>query len=301
MPSSRKFVPFLENVVSHAVVATILTISLERFRVACHSQSHTGPTSRFIVVTFVLIWIISITSAVPVLFITEYRKRMLLDGTPVSVCITPILSTWHKVYMVLITSLFFVVPFLFIVLLYMRVCFALVCQFRKEERRLELYPSEVVRLKRQMIQIIVTVVLVFFVCHSPYRALAMWTMFEEDAVLRNIDPNTFLSVFYLARILMYSNHAINPIVYNFVAKKFRRALLWVCCDRRRKRSGSRVKYETPQHDAQCDHDCQTHVIRRSSRHMVAMGVPNVNVDEVFEHANRSHRNNFMVLYENLLV
>ncbi|XP_059147744.1 uncharacterized protein LOC131935385 [Physella acuta] len=49
-----------------------------------------------------------------------------------------------------------------------------------------------------------------------------------------MDNNSFLTMIYMTRILMYSNHAINPFVYNFVSRKFRRALLWLCCERRRR-------------------------------------------------------------------
>ena len=204
-------------------------------------------------------------------------------------------------YIVLTTSLFFILPLLAIYVLYTKVCLKLITLFKTEQEKLQGYPREIVKLKRQMIQIIVTVVMVFFVCHTPYRALVLWSMFEDRRTLAKIDFESYLALFYMTRILLYSNHAINPFVYNFVSRKFRRALLWLCCERRR-----RVKKME---------DWREYVHQRSSlRHHPESngrtGAARVDVDnnlrereemECVSRCPRYQRNDFLVLYENLML
>ncbi|XP_055955304.1 G-protein coupled receptor 183-A-like [Patella vulgata] len=115
---------------------------------------------------------------------------------------------------VFITSVFFFLPLIAIIILYARVCRKLVILYEKERVKFETSPIEIIKLKRQMIQIIVTVVLVFFVCHTPYRAIVLWALFEKKENLRNFGFEAYLTVLYLTRILLYANHAINPFVNN---------------------------------------------------------------------------------------
>ncbi|XP_076449131.1 neuropeptides B/W receptor type 2-like [Babylonia areolata] len=229
-----KLIPFLENVVGNASAVTILAISVERYRVACRTMTQSAARRGNLARTSLLIWLTSVMAAVPFVFITSYTSSFLVDGTSVPVCKTPINESWHKVYIVVTTSLFFVLPLLAIYVLYSKVCLKLIRLFKTEREKLQSYPREIVRLKRQMIQIIVTVVMIFFICHTPYRALVLWTMFEDRRTLAEINFESYLTLFYMTRILLYSNHAINPFVYNFVSRKFRRALLWLCCERRRR-------------------------------------------------------------------
>ncbi|CAL1532545.1 unnamed protein product, partial [Lymnaea stagnalis] len=163
-----QLVTLLENVVGNASVVTILAISVERHRVAYKS---TPPTASICSVfkSFLAIWLTSLLGALPILFITQFPETEFVDGTPVSRCITNIEETWHKVYAVLGNLLFFIMPLFVILLLYTKVYMKLMMLFRREQEKSLTYPREIVRLKRQMTQIIITVVLVFFICHTPYR------------------------------------------------------------------------------------------------------------------------------------
>ncbi|XP_070178392.1 growth hormone secretagogue receptor type 1-like [Littorina saxatilis] len=290
-----KLIPFLENVVGNASAVTILAISWERYNVACRTvtQSTAGRSTMF--KTFMLIWFNSVVAALPVLFITQYTQSTFLDGTTVPVCKTPIHLMWHKVYIVLTTNLFFILPMLAIILLYTKVCLRLISLFKTEQEKLQGYPREIVKLKRQMIQIIVTVVLIFFICHTPYRALVMWGMFVDQRVLESISFESYLALFYMTRVLLYCNHAINPFVYNFVSRKYRRALLWLCCERRR-----RVRKME---------DWRDYANQRPIRHHESNGRAgrvldaddNLHEMDCINRWSRYQRNDFLVLYENLVL
>ncbi|BFZ19900.1 hypothetical protein BsWGS_22938 [Bradybaena similaris] len=212
-----KLVPFLENVVGNASALTILAISVERHRVAYSSTTRRASICSLFQ-SFLLVWLASVVGAVPMLFITQFKQAIYVDGTPVDRCETPIEKTWHKAYIVVTTLLFFILPLFMILLLYTKVYMKLMVLFRREQEKSLSYPREIVRLKRQMTQIIITVVLVFFICHTPFRTIALWSMLAPPDVAEGIDYITYFTMIYMTRILWYSNHAINPFVYNFVSR-----------------------------------------------------------------------------------
>ncbi|GFS23310.1 thyrotropin-releasing hormone receptor [Elysia marginata] len=99
-----------------------------------------------------------------------------------------------------------------------RVYMKLMTLFRREQERCLTYPREILRLRRQMTQIIITVVLVFFICHTPYRTIGLWSVFSPRGYPEGMDNESYFAMFYMFRFLLYSNHAINPFVYNFVSR-----------------------------------------------------------------------------------
>ncbi|CAG5120276.1 unnamed protein product [Candidula unifasciata] len=205
-----KFVTFMENVVGNA----------SRHRVAFRSSTATTSICN-VCRSFLTIWLTSFLGAFPMLFITQFTQATYVDENPL----------FHSLVILHIPdSMLFNLYLLTVCQVYMK----LMMLFRREQEMSLNYPGEIVRLKRQMTQIIITVVLVFFICHTPFRTIALWSMFSPPHAAEGIDFITYITMIYMTRILWYSNHAINPFVYNFVSRKFRRALIWLCCEKRRK-------------------------------------------------------------------
>ncbi|KAK3782915.1 hypothetical protein RRG08_012612 [Elysia crispata] len=214
-----KLITFLENVVGNASAVTILAISVERHRVA-YRTNHNMATNVWATVckSFLFIWVSSVAGAVPILYIAKYEKDTYVDGTPVGRCMTPIDKTWQKIYLVVSALGFFILPLIVILLLYTKVYIKLLTLFRREQERYLTYPREILRLRRQMTQIIITVVLVFFICHTPYRTIGLWSVFSPRGYPEGMDNESYFAMIYMFRFLLYSNHAINPFVYNFVSR-----------------------------------------------------------------------------------
>ncbi|XP_068453987.1 thyrotropin-releasing hormone receptor-like [Clinocottus analis] len=91
--------------------------------------------------------------------------------------------------------------------------------------------------RKQITKMLAVVVVLFAVLWMPYRTLVVVNSF--------IDPpyhNTWFLL--LCRICIYTNSAINPIVYNLMSQKFRVAFKKLCkCDWRRK--GKAAEYNVP--------------------------------------------------------
>ena len=239
-----KLVPFLEFVVSSASIFTILTISIERYRAVCHPLSVNKNKTKQFIRMVVIIWIVAVLTSIPILPIIVFKDSRLKDGTPIQVCRIPVRKVWHKVYFIFNAILIYLAPCITLSALYLKLCRKLVPRKYLDDTRIELHAhthNEKLRLRWQVINIIVTVVCVFFICHLPYRVVSIWIMLENKQKLRNIGLETYLNIIYSARILLYLNHALNPILYNFVSTKFRMALRFLIIPKRR--SSSILLYE----------------------------------------------------------
>ena len=222
-------VPYLENTVAQGSVLTILAISIERYRVVCHPLKGVNENYKKVWKSVVIIWIISAIASVPSLYMAVYKDSRYIDGTPIKVCRSYLYLDWHRAYIVMLCFIFFVLPSSILLGLYCKVCYVLHVA-RKESLRLgqtNKYKDKK-RLKRQVINILTSIVLLFFVCHLPYRILGLWTAFDTAKKLMSLGFETYYNILYSCRIMFYLNHAVNPIIYNFVSTKFRNAMKCMC-------------------------------------------------------------------------
>lgn len=88
-------------------------------------------------------------------------------------------------------------------------------------------PSNV-RARKQVILMLGTVVLCFFLCLMPYRLLALWIIVAPSELTAEINPEKWYNLLYFSRIMLYINSAVNPILYNLMSSKFRLGFCKVC-------------------------------------------------------------------------
>jgi hypothetical protein len=151
------------------------------------------------------------------------------------VCRNPIRLYWQQVYITGLTLLFYLVPCLILLGIYIEICRELVrtnkdhgARFGQSEVGRITFYSERKRSQRQVLNLIGSIVFVFFLCHLPLRVAGLWFTFEDKHVIYSLGLERYLNILFSTRIIFYLNHALNPIVYNFVSRKFRNALKSVC-------------------------------------------------------------------------
>lgn len=185
-------------------------------------------------VQLVTIWTLSSIVSLPTIFIPVFRDSAFRDGTPIQVCRMPITEEWHLAYFIAIFAIFFCFMFFMLLVLYGKICRAL--SHRKEfiNQSADRYAKKILKERRQMIQLMLVVVAMFFVCLVPQRAISLWLIFANKSHIMSLKLEGYLLLKTFPRVLVYMNSAINPIIYNFVSTKYRNAFSKLLCDWRGK-------------------------------------------------------------------
>ncbi|XP_033113196.1 thyrotropin-releasing hormone receptor-like [Anneissia japonica] len=80
--------------------------------------------------------------------------------------------------------------------------------------------------RKQVVKMLVVVVALFVMLWGPYRILNFYTYIWDPT--GETMPNLFPWWMFFIRILVFLNSAINPLIYNFMSVKFRRAFAKLC-------------------------------------------------------------------------
>lgn len=158
----------------------------------------------------------------PVLWIAKYDYDRYYDGTIVSVCLTSVDSFWPASFFVGSISLFFILPFCILLVLYTVIARHLMNNpgITSHGNR-----SNVMKYRKQVIFMLGAVVISFFVCLLPFRAFTLWIIIVPPELILQLGIEGYYSILYFSRIMLYINSALNPILYNLMSSKFREGFL----------------------------------------------------------------------------
>ena len=110
--------PFVELSVSHTSILTILAITCERYYAICLPlQANLVCTKSKACITCLVVWICAFGLTAPILTMIEYQTAVGSDPS----CFTQVDSHWQKFYHTFIIIVFFFIPLLILVLLYMKI------------------------------------------------------------------------------------------------------------------------------------------------------------------------------------
>lgn len=85
--------------------------------------------------------------------------------------------------------------------------------------------SNVLKYRKQVIFMLGVVVISFFICLLPFRALTLWIIIVPVESVLKLGIDGYYSLLYFCRIMLYINSALNPILYNLMSSKFREGFL----------------------------------------------------------------------------
>lgn len=126
----------------------------------------------------------------------------------------------------MIIILLYILPLIILIVLYSVIAKNLITAASKIVMNKTVDPYNA-RARKQVILMLGTVVLCFFLCLMPYRALTLWIIITPSG-FDDISSEKWYNILYFSRVMLYINSAINPILYNLMSSKFRIGFCKVC-------------------------------------------------------------------------
>ncbi|KAL3869066.1 hypothetical protein ACJMK2_041793 [Sinanodonta woodiana] len=267
-----KLVQYLQHVSVFVSVLTLAAISVERYMAICHPLTFKG-TKFKTRLALIIIWIISLSAAVP-----ELHIMVLLHDDVIPASLNPLLSScipgdanMELQYQITITVAFYLFPLSVSAFAYIKIAR---CLWSSGEMvNLNMRGNSAInqlRARQRTAKMLIVVVIVFCLCYLPVYSL---NIFRYMGLMRQIQNDDILVVLTLtAHWLCYFNSAINPVIYNFMSGKFRSQFKAACskCFRARQ-PGSREENlcdDFLAHKRSTYKSFKMRLLRRSSNHPI---------------------------------
>lgn len=86
--------------------------------------------------------------------------------------------------------------------------------------------SSSTKMKTQVIRMLIVTITVYVICITPFRILNIFDIFGFA-----MPPDSIWALVNTARIMMYCNSAVNPVIYNIMSDRYRQAFreTFLCC------------------------------------------------------------------------
>ena len=221
---SGKVIPLMENGVLHVSILTMIAVTVERYNALCRPfKRRMSYTMSATIKSLAVIWILGITSTIPFYIMTVHEQAKFYDGTAIHVCRTKIDVTWKYLYTVFNFVVFFVIPFILLVVIYMFIIRQLTSDTLSILAQNDRSALKTIRARKQVVYMLIFIIVLFFVTLFPIRVVTMWLIFTPPEHVYKIGLEGHLNLISLARILMYINSAGNPIIYSLTSTKFKLA------------------------------------------------------------------------------
>lgn len=226
-------------------VLTIMILSVDRYLAINHPMTFTtfSKDKKTIKIVISIIWIISFGTMVPLLIARKLDEFLLpIVGETLYFCKESWSDPWKRqLYDVILFLLMFVIPGLLITVSYSQIGRQLWTEnrdlCRNDSKVGKELAERVMTGRRRVARMLVFVAILFGVCWMPYHLLTLYIDFEVD-----IKNSYALEALPFTILLGHSNSAINPVIYCFMNKSFRKNTLKVLkCRKRRRRSSSKKK------------------------------------------------------------
>ncbi|XP_065212672.1 pyrokinin-1 receptor-like [Planococcus citri] len=238
---------FASESAANATVLTITAFTIERYVAICHPfMSQTVSKLSRAIKHIIVIWLMALCLAIPqaIQFGIVHKSNHELECTVIP-------SVMDHAFE--ISSLvFFVIPMCVISVFYILIGFRL----RDSRQIKQSSPGRIGILDRQtrknqtrVIRMLVAVVVAFVICWAPFHAqrlLAIYGLRKEEKP-SNAIITLYTVLTYTSGILYYLSATINPILYNIMSNRFRRAFkltfghLCRCCISKQKRHKYMIK------------------------------------------------------------
>jgi hypothetical protein len=200
-------------------VLTILAISLERYHAICspltaRARCTMGTTLRAVAV----VWLSSALLNVPFFALSSLEPAKTYDNRDVQVCRTHIAQPWQRGYILSMLGIGLGLPLIALVFIYSCIIQTLVAKPKDVPR---LSSTRATHTRRKTIAMLVAVIILFFVSQLPFRIVSIWLVYASSEQVTALGLEGYLNLLNFARVMLYINSAVNPLIYNLFSTKFR--------------------------------------------------------------------------------
>ncbi|XP_043283786.1 neuropeptides capa receptor-like [Venturia canescens] len=220
---------FVSEMSSYVSVLTIVAFSLERYLAICHPlrvyamRAMKRPT-RFIFA----VWLIALVSALPFAVYTtvnyvEYPPGSGKISLNSAICAMllpemPVLPLYE-----LSCFIFFILPLCVIIVLYTRMGLRIRSSAKDHSGAAKAsahWDSKQVQGRKIVVRILSAVVIMFFICWAPFHAQRLLYVYAKEA---DYYPDLNEWLYILSGCLYYFSTTVNPILYNLMSARYRKA------------------------------------------------------------------------------
>ena len=268
---------YVSEVSSNVSVLTIVAFSMERYLAICHplrvyTMSGLKRPIRFILAA----WSIALVSAIP---FAIYTTVNLVEYPPVSgnysadsaICamLLPYMPKFPLYELSCI--IFFLIPMLVILVVYTRMGLRIRNSTRETLNSVVQGAihgdSKQTQSRKSVIRMLSAVVILFFICWAPFHAQRLLYVYAQES---DYYPDLNEWLYILGGCLYYFSTTVNPILYNLMSMKYRRAFKQtICCKTRRKSVRSWSARESQMSERNCRVKAQGSSFRCSVRYTIS--------------------------------
>ncbi|BFZ24898.1 hypothetical protein BsWGS_27936 [Bradybaena similaris] len=222
---------FVSEMTAYASVLTITAFTIDRYMAICHPLKSQSLSSLSRAVKIILlIWVVACACALPYPIHTRMYYEVFDPCTeeplPDSLlCNLPPQWRNQMTYMFQFSTFaFFVVPMIIITIMYVLIAMTLMKadQFASGKKNKQAVLSAA-KAKKAVLKMLVAVVIAFFVCWAPFHSQRLMTLYIPHDAWTDDLLTLQTCLFYVSGVLFFFSSTVNPILYNVMSKRYRKA------------------------------------------------------------------------------